>query len=319
MKKSVFIFSLVLTAALLSSCGAQSPPRSASAAVTEDQIAVEVTKKLSQYYAGLSPGLWDDITFVSYACLSGDGPSKTMPDGTEVVQYAIIPFAMTEEEQLTKFHLYYLTKWDGDDCHCSPVKRVILNGEETIDDDALAALYDKYFETGFIKEELSFQKDIIAEKAGVPVYASSDFPEASAPDEPEAESKSGNEKLMEAWENRNADSEPEEQPQASSAPASSSNPTLGEQNALRSARDYVDMAGFSYTGLIGQLEYEGYSHEESVYGADNCGADWNTEAAESAKDYMDMTAFSRQGLIDQLLYEGYTQEQAEYGAASVGY
>lgn len=96
-------------------------------------------------------------------------------------------------------------------------------------------------------------------------------------------------------------------------------PTLGEQNALRSARDYIDMTGFSYTGLIEQLEYEGYSHEESVYGADNCGADWNAEAAESAKDYMDMTAFSRQGLIDQLLYEGFTKEQAEYGAASVGY
>lgn len=313
MKKSVFIFSLVLTAALLSSCGAQSPPRSASAAVTEDQIAVEVTKKLSQYYAGLSPGLWDDITFVSYACLSGDGPSKTMPDGTEVVQYAIIPFAMTEEEQLTKFHLYYLTKWNGDDCHCSPVKRVILNGEETIDDDALAALYDKYFETGFIKEELSFQKDIIAEKAGVPVYASSDFPEASAPDEPEAESKSGNEKLMEAWENRNADSEPAEQTQTGSAP------TLGQQNALRKAQDYIDAMDFSYTGLIKQLEYEGYSHNEAVYGADNCNADWKEEAAGKAKDYMDTMAFSRQGLIDQLLYEGYTQEQAEYGAFSVGY
>lgn len=110
-----------------------------------------------------------------------------------------------------------------------------------------------------------------------------------------------------------------EQPKASSAPASSSAPTLGQQNALRAAKDYVDMTGFSYTGLIGQLEYEGYSHEESVYGADNCGADWNAEAAESAKDYMDMTAFSRQGLIDQLLYEGFTKEQAEYGAASVGY
>lgn len=313
MKKSVFIFSLVLTAALLSSCGAQSPPRSASAAVTEDQIAVEVTKKLSQYYAGLSPGLWDDITFVSYACLSGDGPSKTMPDGTEVVQYAIIPFAMTEEEQLTKFHLYYLTKWNGDDCHCSPVKRVILNGEETIDDDALAALYDKYFETGFIKEELSFQKDIIAEKAGVPAYTDSDFPETSAPDEPEAESKSGNEKLMEAWENRNTGSGPAEQTQTSSAP------TLGQQNALRKARDYIDAMDFSYTGLIKQLEYEGYSHNEAVYGADNCNADWKAEAAGKAKDYMDTMAFSRQGLIDQLLYEGYTQEQAEYGAFSVGY
>ena len=68
-----------------------------------------------------------------------------------------------------------------------------------------------------------------------------------------------------------------------------------------------------------QLEFEGYSTEAATYAADNCGADWNEEAAESAKSYMDVMSFSRQGLIDQLLYEGFTQEQAEYGASAVGY
>ena len=75
---------------------------------------------------------------------------------------------------------------------------------------------------------------------------------------------------------------------------------------------------FSYTGLIKQLEYEKYSHEDAVYAADNCGADWNEQAAKAAKDYLDVMSFSRQGLIDQLEYEGYTHEQAVFGVNSVG-
>ena len=95
--------------------------------------------------------------------------------------------------------------------------------------------------------------------------------------------------------------------------------TLGQENALRSAKQYIAVMDFSYTGLVEQLEYEGYSHDDAVYGADNCGADWMAEAAGNAKSYMDVMSFSRQGLLDQLLYEGYTQEQAEHGVASVGY
>ena len=52
---------------------------------------------------------------------------------------------------------------------------------------------------------------------------------------------------------------------------------------------------------------------------DNCGADWNEQAAKSAKSYLDFSSFSRSGLIKQLEYEGFTAEQAEYGATAVGY
>ena len=75
---------------------------------------------------------------------------------------------------------------------------------------------------------------------------------------------------------------------------------------------------FSYTGLIEQLEFEQYSHDDAVYAADNCGADWNEQAAKKAQDYLDIMAFSRQGLIDQLQFEGYTYEQAVFGVNSVG-
>lgn len=96
-------------------------------------------------------------------------------------------------------------------------------------------------------------------------------------------------------------------------------PTLGEQNALRHANSYLSSSAFSYKSLIEQLEYEGYSHEESVYAVDNCGADWNEQAVKKAKSYMSFSSFSRTGLIEQLKYEGFTTEQAEYGVKSVGY
>ncbi|MCI9366836.1 MAG: hypothetical protein HFF19_00935 [Oscillospiraceae bacterium] len=95
--------------------------------------------------------------------------------------------------------------------------------------------------------------------------------------------------------------------------------TMGQRNALAKAKDYLSIMAFSYSGLIDQLEYEGYTTEEATYGADNCGADWNEQAAKKAQDYIDLMAFSKQGLIDQLKYEGFTQAQAEYGAAAVGY
>ena len=75
---------------------------------------------------------------------------------------------------------------------------------------------------------------------------------------------------------------------------------------------------FSRKGLIEQLQYEGYTYEQSVYATDNCGADWNEQAAKKAQSYLDIMAFSRQGLIDQLQFEGYTYEQAVYGVNQVG-
>ncbi|MBQ6524668.1 MAG: Ltp family lipoprotein [Atopobiaceae bacterium] len=71
--------------------------------------------------------------------------------------------------------------------------------------------------------------------------------------------------------------------------------------------------------LVGQLEFEGYTHEEATFAADNCGADWNEQAAKCAQSYLEYTSFSRQGLIDQLVFEGFTYEQAEYGVSAVGY
>ncbi len=93
--------------------------------------------------------------------------------------------------------------------------------------------------------------------------------------------------------------------------------TTGEKNALESAKSYLSFTAFSKSGLIEQLEYEGYTYSEAKYAVDNCGADWYEQAALSAKRYLDFTSFSRSGLIEQLEYEGFTTEQAEYAVNKV--
>lgn len=94
--------------------------------------------------------------------------------------------------------------------------------------------------------------------------------------------------------------------------------TTAQKNVMASAKAYLNYSGFSYDGLVDQLEYEKYSHEDAVWAADNCNADWNEEALESAKSYIDYSGFSYSGLIGQLEYEGFTTEQATYGADNCG-
>jgi hypothetical protein len=50
-----------------------------------------------------------------------------------------------------------------------------------------------------------------------------------------------------------------------------------------------------FDGLITQLEFEKYSHEDAVYGADHCNADWNEQAAKMAKAYQNSLALIRWG------------------------
>lgn len=94
--------------------------------------------------------------------------------------------------------------------------------------------------------------------------------------------------------------------------------TTSQKNALSKAKDYLDFAAFSHDGLIKQLEFEKFSTEDATFAADNCGADWNAQAAKKAADYLEFTSFSHDGLIEQLVFEGFTAEQAEYGASSTG-
>lgn len=98
----------------------------------------------------------------------------------------------------------------------------------------------------------------------------------------------------------------------------SSGAKTGKEGALNKAKSYLNTSAFSYTGLIEQLEYEGFSNSEATYGADNCGANWKEQALKKAKSYLNTSAFSESGLEEQLEYEGFTSEEAKYGVANCG-
>jgi Host cell surface-exposed lipoprotein len=89
--------------------------------------------------------------------------------------------------------------------------------------------------------------------------------------------------------------------------------TAAQENAVETAAAYLDYSGFSRSGLIDQLKYEGFSKKDAEFAVDVIGVNWNQQAVRVAKGYLDYDSFSRSGLIDQLEYEGFTPEQAEYG------
>ena len=94
--------------------------------------------------------------------------------------------------------------------------------------------------------------------------------------------------------------------------------TMSQKNAVRKAKSYIDMSGFSRSGLIKQLEFDKFTNEDAVYAVDSIGVDWNKQAEKKAKSYVDMSGFSRDSLIKQLEYEGFTNEEAIYGVNAIG-
>ncbi|MDY7101556.1 MAG: Ltp family lipoprotein [Actinomycetota bacterium] len=91
--------------------------------------------------------------------------------------------------------------------------------------------------------------------------------------------------------------------------------TAEQRNAVGSAESYMSWGDFSRTGLIDQLEYEGFTTADATFAVDSLGADWMAQAVKSAEGYLEWGHFSRQELIDQLVYEGFTQAEAEHGVA----
>ena len=114
-------------------------------------------------------------------------------------------------------------------------------------------------------------------------------------------------------------SAPLEDPQTTDpAPTAQANVANGQKSALSTALQYLSFTNLSRSGLIDQLEYEGFTNEEAVYAADNCGANWNEQAEKKAESYLRTSSFSYDGLVNQLEYEGFTSEQATHGADMCG-
>lgn len=105
--------------------------------------------------------------------------------------------------------------------------------------------------------------------------------------------------------------------------------TLSQQNAVKTAMNYVDLMAFSRRGLIEQISSE-YADNFPVadaefavkYLEDKGLVDWNEEAAQCAQNYLDIMSFSKDGLFNQMTSEAgdkFTREQAEYAIKQVGY
>jgi hypothetical protein len=104
------------------------------------------------------------------------------------------------------------------------------------------------------------------------------------------------------------------------APTWADSLTGPQNNAVRSAKQYLSMQGFSRDGLIQQLSSDagdGYKVTDATVAVDSLNVDWKKEAVRSAKLYLSMQGFSCKGLIEQLSSsagDAYTLSQATYGA-----
>ena len=97
-----------------------------------------------------------------------------------------------------------------------------------------------------------------------------------------------------------------------------------QNNAVRSAENYINLTGFSREGLIQQLSSsygDGYGLTDATVAVDSLNIDWSQQAVRSAKQYLDMSGFSCNGLIEQLSSDSgdkYTVSQATHGAQQAG-
>lgn len=99
----------------------------------------------------------------------------------------------------------------------------------------------------------------------------------------------------------------------------SSGYTVEQENAVEKAKSYLDFSSFSKSGLIRQLEYEGFSTEDANFAISQISIDWSEQAVEKAESYTSYASFSRVGLIEQLEYEGFSYEDSEYAVNQIGY
>ena len=71
--------------------------------------------------------------------------------------------------------------------------------------------------------------------------------------------------------------------------------------------------GFSDDRMVRQLEKDGFTYEQAVYGAAGCGADWNEQAVLSAKaELQNEPDLSDAALLERLTSVGFSESEARY-------
>ena len=100
--------------------------------------------------------------------------------------------------------------------------------------------------------------------------------------------------------------------------------TTSQEQAIGSAKSYLEFSAFSRLGLIQQLSSDygsGFSKADATFAVDSLKVDWKEQAVRSAKEYMASQNFSRKGLIQQLSSaygSQFTRAEATYAADKVG-
>ncbi len=91
-----------------------------------------------------------------------------------------------------------------------------------------------------------------------------------------------------------------------------------DTQAKAKAEQYLYTMPFSRSGLIEQLQFEGFDKAEATVAVDSITVDWYKQASLKAEQYLQTMPMSKSGLIEQLKFEGFTSAEATYGANSIG-
>ena len=90
------------------------------------------------------------------------------------------------------------------------------------------------------------------------------------------------------------------------------NTIYGNEGAVNSAKDYLKFIAASKTKIISFLKKKGFTEEEAIYGAENCGADWYDQALRMAMSYLNVQEFTYEQLALQLMIEEFTEDEIIY-------
>ena len=91
-----------------------------------------------------------------------------------------------------------------------------------------------------------------------------------------------------------------------------------DTQAKAKAEQYLYTMPFSRSGLIEQLQFEGFDKAEATVAVDSITVDWYKQASLKAEQYLQTMPMSKSSLIEQLKFEGFTSSEATYGANSIG-
>src|SRR5690606_15094392 len=104
---------------------------------------------------------------------------------------------------------------------------------------------------------------------------------------------------------------------AESAPeAPADDLTSAQRNAVQKAESYLEYSGFSESGLVTQLEFEGFDTADAQFAVTHLSPDWMAQAVKKAESYMQYSAVSETGLVGHEDYDVSITEQAGHVAAT---